>query len=442
MIGSWLALGIVTSVLVARSSWLAGVGLCSTVLVVVALTKWRVPQDLARTVVMLGVGFALGIGRIVVLHEPSPATAEAVGIVQWSADGLGSDLVALRDDGRLVALSAPSGATVGAGERVAWRGAYRPGRRRVAGIQVIGTYEVESIRVITGADALLAGVRARVRETVLSTIPEPSGSLALGVLIGDDRGLATETRAVLRRVGLSHLTAVSGWNVAVVAGFLEGLFRRIRWRTWVRLVPVGLGVWCYAVVTGLDPPVLRAATMASLYLLARWRGWPRQPISALGWAVVIVLLARPALIDSLAFQLSGIATAVLCVGGLVYRGRWESVVLPVFVQLAVTPLLLQRFGTYSLVAPLANVLVEPVVPVLMAVSVAVLVDLVVPGVGEVVGLPAWLAGRWIVAVGESLASMPNATGVTISPRGWIMAWLYLLCGTWILGWIDRRGTAP
>ncbi len=442
MIGAWLALGVVAGAVASRSSWLGGAGLCSTVLVLMVLMRWQAPGHLIRSLVVVGLGLVLGIGRSAVSDGPASGAVSGVGLVQWQAEDEAGEVVVLRDDGRLVALTGPTGIGVGAGERVAWRGVYRPGSRRVGPVRVAGTYDVTEMRVVTGADALLVSVRVHVRETVLRAIPEPSGSLALGVLIGDDRGLAQETRAVLRRAGLSHLTAVSGWNVAVVVGFLEGLLHRVRWRAWMRWLIAAVGVWSYAVVTGLDPPVLRAATMASLYLLARWRGWPREPISALGWAVVLLILVRPNLVDSLSFQLSGIATATLCVAGLVYRGRWESVVVPVLVQSAVTPLLLFRFGTYSLVAPLANVLVEPVVPILMAAAAVVLLDLVVSGVGTLLGLPAWLAGRWIVLVGECLVSVPHGTGVTMSPPEWLVAWLYLICGTGVLSWIDRRNTAP
>ncbi|MDW8059224.1 MAG: ComEC/Rec2 family competence protein [Thermomicrobium sp.] len=445
MSGAWLALGFLASA--ATSTWpvVTAVAVLASLAATTAVIGGRSFSGAQRALLLVGAGAAAGWIRFGLFPDPSALSREMSGVVQLVEDDgrLGRTVVVLRDDGALVALRTRDSLPFEPGETVVWQGDYRSGAFSVGSVRVPGTYEITAIRRATDTDATFGGVRSIVRSTVLRSVPEPSGSLALGMLTGDDRGLSAATRAVLRQAGLSHLTAVSGWNVALIAAALEGALSRVRLRRWVSWAIVGSGVWGYAVLTGLEPPVLRAATMTSLYLLARWRGWPREPLAALGWAVVALLLVRPELARSLAFQLSGIATAALCASDLWQRrDRWEAIRSPVVVQLAVTPLLLLRFGTYSLVAPIANVLVEPVVPLLMGATLAVLPGAVVPGLGAVLGFPAWLLGRWVVAVAEWSTRLPGASGLAASPPVWIVSWGYLVAGSALLAWIDRRSAAP
>jgi competence protein ComEC len=169
--------------------------------------------------------------------------------------------------------------------------------------------------IIEGSEAtppqrLRTRVHESIGERVLRSVPEPAGTLTLGVLLGDDNRMTRPTRAAFQAAGLTHLTAVSGWNVAVVTGVCELALRR--WFSARQRLPVVAGiVWAYAYLVGLEPPVVRAALMASLYLAARWRGRPREPVTALLWSVVAMIAVQPEIRFDVAFQLSTLSTAAL-----------------------------------------------------------------------------------------------------------------------------------
>ncbi|MCM8747097.1 ComEC/Rec2 family competence protein [Thermomicrobium sp. CFH 73360] len=442
MTGAWLVLGFVLGVLADQNNPLESLVL----LLSLVASSWLLGRHgwhLVRMASVLVLGLVLGVVRYHVLLVPSTLGTSTSGVVLTVADGNSetSEVVILRDDGQLVGLTVDDPTAVEVGQRVVWQGVYHPGRSTVAGIGVVGQYEIEAFEAEQErAFWPLLALRRWVRDAVLRVVPEPSGSLTLGILTGDDRGLAASTRDVLRRSGLSHVTAVSGWNVAVVTAVVEGVVARLSPWVWLRWVGIGTAVWGYAVLTGLEPPVQRAAAMATLYLLARWRGWPREPISALGWAVVGLLLVRPELAYSLAFQLSAIATFTLSAMrlGETKERQWkEFLLVPVAVQLAVTPLLLLRLGTFSLVAPLANALVEPVMPWLLVAGLLALLAALMGSLGTVLAIPAWALGRWIVLVAEWLLRIPGVSGVMIEPPVWIVVWLYVLAAGLWLAWIDR-----
>lgn len=445
MTGAWVAFGFVIGAAGATVGMLPALGIVAASVAI----AWVFARDERRVLVtsfLVVSGFTLGLARYAMWEPASDRLAEGRGKVLWIDDTSSLQrLVALRDDGRLVGLQVDGRLELLPGEPIVWRGEYRVDRTRLDGVPVAGMYHVSAEDVQRGQrEGVLQSVRNRVRSTVLRGVPEPSGSLALGILTGDDRGLSRSTRLVLREAGLSHLTAVSGWNVAVVTAFADGLLSVLRARRWIRPLAILALVWGYATLTGLEPPVIRAAAMASLYVLARWRGWPREPLNALGWAVVLVLILRPELLASLAFQLSALATAALSVGRLLVAGRrWgEFILLPVVVHAVVTPLLLARFGTYSLVAPLANVLVEPVVPWLLATGLIALIGGVMPWLASVFGVPAWILGHWIVLVGDIAGRSPGGTGTSMAPPLEWIEWVYALAGAGMLAWIDRRATAP
>lgn len=437
MTGAWLSLGLGAGALVGHDRSLWGFVLLAGMLLLVG---FFLPRRVVVVTMTLLIGAATGILRVGWLGTGLDPTSNGSGIVQLVAErDDGHEFVVLRDDGRLIGLLSAEGG-VPEGTRIAWSGQIERGRWEVGGVPVSTVYRVASGALVAQPrSALLPWIREWVRQGVLSTIPEPSGSLALGVLTGDDRGLTASTRARLRDAGLAHLTAVSGWNVSVVAAMTQGILVRLGCRrraAWLASCPI---VWGYAALTGLEPPVQRAAAMATVMMVAQWRGWPREPLSALGWTVVGLLMVRPELASSLSFQLSVIATAALTLVPRITGGaRWSEMILtPMLVQLAVTPLLLARFGRYSLVGPLANILVEPVVPWLLYGALLGVFGGVVPGVGSLLGIPAWGIGQWVLWVAETLVRVPGAAGSLVALPITVVQALYLLGGTAVLVSVDR-----
>lgn len=303
---------------------------------------------------------------------------------------------------------------------------------------------------VKGSEATLPQrLRTRVHEAigerVLRSVPEPAGTLTLGVLLGDDSRMTGPVRQAFQAAGLTHLTAVSGWNVAVVAGVCELVLRRLL-SVRQRLPAVAGVVWAYAYLVGHQPPVVRAALMASLYLAARWRGRPREPVTALLWSVVAMIAVQPEIRFDVAFQLSALSTAALALLGpqIARYPTWiGAIVLPVTAQLAVSPLLLSRFGAYSLVAPVANLFVGPAVAPAMAGGVLVAAaSLVHPVAAEALGVLAWLPARWIVWVAELAAGVPDLTGRTVALGGHTTVLIYLGAGIPVLWWWHRTTAVP
>ncbi|GMQ97648.1 MAG: hypothetical protein BMS9Abin17_0148 [Acidimicrobiia bacterium] len=299
------------------------------------------------------------------------------------------------------------------GSTVEALGRIRPGVRRVRDEIVAGTFSVVSVERVERTTNPLMMVGNAIRRRVQSVFDGSSSTdgLLAGFLIGDTRRLGAHDVENLRRSGLAHFVAVSGSNVAV---FMLGWWivtapLAVRPRIRALIGAVGLGV--FVVVTRWEPSVVRASAMTAVPLGAAMVGIPVDPWMALGTAVTVLLLVSADLLGSVGFQLSVAATAGVLVGVALARDRqprwlWMSLLVTVCAQLAVAPVVIYVFGTMPLFAPLANLVVAPLVTLA---TVAGGLSLVV-GVLEPV---ASVAAGAVLRIAEHAASGPQLGGPAI-----------------------------
>ncbi|HEX6684471.1 MAG TPA: ComEC/Rec2 family competence protein [Candidatus Limnocylindrales bacterium] len=243
------------------------------------------------------------------------------------------------------------------------------------------------------------------------------GGLLPGLVVGDTSRLPPTLEQQFRDVGLTHLTAVSGSNVAIVVGmvvFAGG---------WCRLGPRAKAALAVAAIAGFvilvrpSPSVLRAAAMGTVGLLALASGRSRAALPALAATVTVLLVIDPELAGDAGFALSVLATGGLLLiaprmrDGLRRRGVpagvAEALAVPASAQLACAPVVAGLSGSISLVAVPANLLAVPAIApaTLIGVATAALSP-VWPGAAEftawVGGWPAW----WLVRIAEVGSGIP------------------------------------
>ena len=302
-----------------------------------------------------------------------------------------------------------------------------------------------------GLEARREATVARIEGALRRHMPQPEAALTAGILLGDAGLLPTSAREAFNATGTAHVMALSGWNIAMVAGLCALVGRRLgRERTWYWLAGSAALVWLYTYLVGGGPTIVRAAIMGTLYLLASASGRRGDALVALVVAAVAMTAAAPATLLDLGFQLSCAATAglVLLAGPLAraLAGRGlppllaEGLAATVTAELFTLPLSLHYFGRLSTVNLPANLLVEPLVPLVMLGGVLTALAGVPGGVlGDAVGLVAWLPARLLLAVVEGLGSLPWATaGVPVPARPVVVA-LYAALGLGVSAGVWRPG---
>ncbi len=320
------------------------------------------------------------------------------------------------------------------GQRVQAEGWLSPSRRgdlTAAVLMVRGPPErVEDPPVIQQvAGRLRAGLRA-----ACMPLPNEVGGLLPGLVVGDTSRLDPMVAADFYDAGLTHLTAVSGANLALVSGFVLFLARWCRagprWAAGLAL----LAVVGFVILARPSPSVLRAAVMAGIALLALAFGRPRAAMPALATAVFLLVVIDPGLAADPGFALSVLATAALLVIAPWWRDRLQrygvrhrladAVAVPAAAQVACAPLIAGMAGTVSLVAVPANMLTAPAVApaTLLGVAAAALSPVWPTGAEAIAWLAAWPAW-WLVIVAREAAAVPG--GVLPWPAG--IAGATLLC---------------
>ena len=270
-------------------------------------------------------------------------------------------------------------------------------------------------------------VRERIRRAATRHLDDDVGGLLVGFVTGDTRLLPTSDSEAMQATGLTHLTAVSGSNTAVlllgvasVLSFLH-LGARVRWIVLAMTVP-----W-FAFITRFEPSVLRAGTMALLVIVAAARGVARDPRHLLVGAVLLLLSVDPLLSWSLGLLLSAGATLGVLVIAPRLAVRFERALprsvaqllgITVGAQLAVAPVLLAGFGQIELISIPANMLAVPMAASGAAVAfIASAVALVsIPAAGSlfVVASPGAIG---VLSVARRGAALPEAVTVTLGARG-------------------------
>ncbi|HEX7195353.1 MAG TPA: ComEC/Rec2 family competence protein, partial [Candidatus Limnocylindria bacterium] len=407
-----------------------------------------------------------------VMDDPRPREDRVQLVLSELVVDIGGSATALAD--RLLVWM-PRGISAGSGDRLRIRTrieltedfdgfAYREYLAR-QGVGAIGRpRSAELVASASGPAAILAAVRSALLGGLNDIVPEPEAALGAGILLGVRASIAPEINDAFATAGLTHVVAISGWNIAIVAALVAAMARPLERRPggrWTTAFVAAATVGGYVVLTGASPSVVRAALMAAAMLIARLGGSRAHAASALGLAALVMLLVAPAVLWDVGFQLSLLATAGLIWFGAAVERRlpgwpsWirEPVALTLAAQLTTLPVILVNFERLSLVAPLANVLVVPFVPIAMLCSaVASLIGVLdsavhLPGIGEALtwfsGGAAWLVLRGIIALGTGVASIPHAAIDLSLPPPIAVAWLpILVLGSWALGGSPVDGRSP
>ncbi|MPZ14418.1 MAG: DUF4131 domain-containing protein [Chloroflexi bacterium] len=349
-------------------------------------------------------------------------------------------------DGR-VRLALPALPSIAEGDRVEIRGRFDPvdaaspeGQRLLGqGVVATSTFpdvllmgRVEGNAVETGLDHVRAVLQGAVRQA----LPEPQAALLSGLLVGSTADMPEGFRQALVASGTTHIVVVSGYNITLVAAALHGLVRR--WWLPRAIVPF-VGVWTFTLLAGAAPPSVRAALMATVALLAARTGRGADALAGLALAAAAMLALDPRLVVDLSFQLSVLATfglvtlqpRIAALAPWLHPSAREPVAATLAAGLATTPLLAATFHQASLVAPVANALVAPSIPVAtIGGAVGVLATLAWPPLTAAIGPMLLLPTGFIVAVVEGAASIPGA----MVPVGEMPFMLVALYGLALLAW--------
>lgn len=217
----------------------------------------------------------------------------------------------------------------------------------------------------------------------------PYVGVLIALVVGDQRAILSEQWEVFIRTGTSHLMAISGTHITLLAGMVYWLTYRIWRRTrlvlWLpahkfALLTGLVAAAAYAMLAGFAVPARRAFFMLTVIAIFYWKNRNTRMLTVLGWVLLLVVILDPWAVNAAGFWLSFAAIALICLAVSGRVGRMGVISGWVRIQWAITlgllPVLLTLFQQVSLVSPVANAIA---IPVIASVIVPLALLAVVPG---------------------------------------------------------------
>ncbi|MDA2935632.1 ComEC family competence protein [Patescibacteria group bacterium AH-259-L05] len=272
----------------------------------------------------------------------------------------------------------------------------------------------------------LLSVKARVKHIIDTNLSEPQSSFISALILGLKRSVPQQMRDWFVNSGTAHLLAVSGLHISILTKMLmiflvSTLLIRRQHAFWLVFVLISL----FVLLAGAPASAVRAGIMGLALLYAEKLGRPYSSMRILLLAAAAMLLINPKLLKAdIGFQLS--FTAVL---GLYFLSPWFNShfknvpnlrLIPIrqylsatlSAQIFVLPLILYYFGNFSLIAPIANILILSIMPLVMAFGfLFVIFGLIHTWLSYIILWPLWMLLTLVILVAKIGSSIPYASFV-------------------------------
>ena len=316
-----------------------------------------------------------------------------------------------------------------------------------------GVYSYMSIAEVTtlpGNDGdnfktALYKLKSNLLQNTYRLFNDPEASLLAGILFGVDTGLTRDLQNAFKNTGTAHIIAISGFNMAIIAGIFFSIFKNIFGERFGAIFAI-LGIIFYTLLVGAEAAVVRAAFMGSISLLARQLGRRNDGMNALAIVALVMAIINPLVLWDVGFQLSFFATLGLILyaepfsnftGNLIAKFSKhdtgtltniinDNVVLTFAAQLTTIPIMAYHFKRISLISFIANPFILPVQPAVMIASgLAVFTSLVIYPLGQLMAWVAWPFATYTIHMVELFDRVPHGTINLGDSSIWLVAAFYI-----------------
>lgn len=315
------------------------------------------------------------------------------------------------------------------GTRISFYGKVSDYRLNNASAFIFVKSELKILNKPNSISKLTFHMRSALRDC-LQGLPTAAKGLIPGIVIGDRTFQSIELTTNMRSTGLTHLTAVSGANLAIVAALVLALCRRVGIKGRTLWLIVALSLAFFILLVRPSPSVLRAAVMTTVALAARASGNQSAALPSLGVAIGLLLIFNPFLATDPGFALSVSATAGLLLlapkieNHLVkyFSKRLEflaqMLAIPISATIYSLPIVVAISGQLSLVSVFANLIVAPVIaPITIVGFFMSLISIPLPQISHLLGILISPFAMWIAGVANFCADLPFST------LRWSKGWL-------------------
>jgi len=301
----------------------------------------------------------------------------------------------------------------------------------------------------SGGNPIVAAIYALKEKSLDNTYRlflDPEASLLAGILLGVDSGLSAPLQQAFKNTGTAHIIAISGFNIAIIAGIFVKLFSRILGTRRGTAAAIA-GIAFYTFLVGANASVVRAAIMGTISLFAVQVGRRQQGLNTLAFVAGLMALVNPLVLWDVGFQLSFFATLGLVLYGDTFQQAAEKLIARFFpssnaekfsevlaefalltlaAQLTTLPIMAYQFKQISLISFAANPFILPAQPAVMILGgQAVFASLIFFPLGQLIAWAAWPLTAYTIRMVELFNAVPHGV---IYLGGFSLAFVVLYYG--------------
>lgn len=293
----------------------------------------------------------------------------------------------------------------------------------------LGAVKALDVSTPISIHAVLNHVKTASEAKLVQALTEPSASLATGLLFGSRQQFSDDFVDALKRTNTLHIVAVSGFNITILVEFIRRLLSSLPRKIVFALTSIA--IVAFVLMIGAPASAVRAAIMGILLIFGNLIGRKPYAPSMIILTAILMALPNPYILRyDLGFQLSFLAfTGLIGLAPFLER-KLTKITSPIRGLLAATlgasiataPLLIHLNNTVSLIGPITNILILPLVPLIMLLgSLTLGVSLVSIDIARFVGLLLHLPSLWVTRVVEATASIPLASVHWVTGIGVVIA---------------------
>lgn len=267
----------------------------------------------------------------------------------------------------------------------------------------------------------LFSLKDEFEKNINSFLPSPESDLLNGILFGSKSDIPKELYDNFVKTGTAHIIALSGFNITIIVIFLAWIFGYFSSNAKAVVISAIVVVSLFVVMTGASSSVVRAALMGVVLLLAKYYGRAQYSLNALVFAAVVMVVLNPKiLIFDISFQLSFLAAI-----GILYIYPFllikfdkipntfklrDSLTATLAAQTAVLPILIYNFKQISIISPIANVLIIPLIPFAMSLGFLIgFTGFIFAPIAKLFSFLVWFILAYQINIIEFLSSIPFAS---------------------------------
>jgi competence protein ComEC len=314
--------------------------------------------------------------------------------------------------------------------------------------------------------AAIYGFKGKAFTNLHMIFPQPEADLLAGILLGMESGIPADLQKAFKDTGTTHIIAISGFNIAIIANLFLWLFSRALGERKGAFAAIA-GITLYTVLVGADAAVVRAALMGSAGIFAHLIGRRQNGLNTLAFVGALMAVLNPLVMWDVGYQLSFAAT----LGLILYADRFEHaatsfiaryipsstaekiagplaeyVLFTLAAQLTTLPVMAYHFQRISLIALIANPFILPAQPPLMLSSgLALLMSLAYVPLGKIAALLAWPFTAYTIRMVEEFSTWPGGVlvlgefNVLFAILFYLALFAWTLAGSRIKDFLLQRG---